>query len=84
MTAVSAGKVMDALRSGTPVPEHYGADENGIPSTDPAVILKKGGLLPLGGMTEGYKGFGLSMMVSLNFPNRQVTFDEFSANVAII
>ena len=68
---------MEALRNGRTVPDHYGLDGDGQPCTDPEQILKHGGLLPLGGLMEGYKGSGLSMMVS-------VYFSQFSANFCLI
>lgn len=50
------------------IPNSWGADAQGQPSTDPLVVLAPGGgLLPLGGVEEcgSYKGTGLSMMAEL-------------------
>uniref|UniRef100_A0A915CSA4 Malate dehydrogenase n=1 Tax=Ditylenchus dipsaci TaxID=166011 RepID=A0A915CSA4_9BILA len=46
----------------------WGADSNGLSTTNPKSILNGGGLLPLGTVDEAsaaYKGTGLSMMVDL-------------------
>ncbi|MGH0127604.1 UNVERIFIED_CONTAM: hypothetical protein FKN15_057680, partial [Acipenser sinensis] len=54
-------------RSGDTIPEGWGCDSHGKPSTDPGKVLSGGGLLPIGGCeaTGGYKGFGLGMMVEV-------------------
>lgn len=54
--AVALGKVMAAKDAGTAVPEGWGVDAAGQPTTDPAVITT---LLPM----AGAKGAGLSLMI---------------------
>ena len=63
----SMGKVRIAEIKGERVPEGYGVDAEGEISTDPSVIINKGGLLPLGGTAEmsGYKGYGLAVLVDI-------------------
>src|SRR5207244_13325640 len=39
-------------------------DRDGKPTTDPSQLRQGGALLPVGG-TEGYKGYGLSVMVEI-------------------
>lgn len=63
-SAAAVGKVRLAYVSGEPCPPGHIQDAQGLPATNPAVIFEepKGSLLPMGG-AQGYKGFGLSMMV---------------------
>ena len=64
-SAVAAGKVELAQARGVPIPEGWVVDRDGNPATDPAVLRGQGGaLLPLGG-SEGYKGYGLSVIVEI-------------------
>ncbi len=64
-SAVAAGKVELASARGAPIPEGWVVDSNGNPTTDPDVLRGQGGaLLPLGG-SEGYKGYGLSVIVEI-------------------
>lgn len=59
--AVAArGKVRLALRNGELIPEHWGNDAAGNPSTDPAKVLE-GSINAFG----GYKGFGLATVVEM-------------------
>uniref|UniRef100_A0AC34QGA1 Malate dehydrogenase n=1 Tax=Panagrolaimus sp. JU765 TaxID=591449 RepID=A0AC34QGA1_9BILA len=67
-STVAYGKVEFAKRKGKEhVPISWGADRNGIMTTNPDEILHEGGLLPLGGIeeTSGYKGTGLCQMVEI-------------------
>ncbi|XP_041132712.1 uncharacterized oxidoreductase YjmC-like isoform X2 [Polyodon spathula] len=66
-SAVALGKVELHHRSGDTIPEGWGCDSHGKPSTDPGKVLSGGGLVPIGGCeaTGGYKGFGLGMMVEV-------------------
>ncbi|MGH0127207.1 UNVERIFIED_CONTAM: hypothetical protein FKN15_074542 [Acipenser sinensis] len=66
-SAVALGKVELHHRSGDTIPEGWGCDSHGKPSTDPGKVLSGGGLLPIGGCeaTGGYKGYGLGMMVEV-------------------
>ena len=64
-SAVAAGKVELAKARGVDIPEGWVVDSEGNPATDPSVLREKGGaLLPLGG-SEGYKGYGLSVIVEI-------------------
>ena len=63
-SAVSAGKVNVALARNQRIPEGWVVDSEGASTTDPSVLGQGGALLPLGGM-EGYKGYGLSVMIEL-------------------
>jgi LDH2 family malate/lactate/ureidoglycolate dehydrogenase len=66
-STVAMGKVEIAERDGRPVPEGWGLDEEGRPTTDIDTIRHKGGLTPLGGTPSGssYKGYALGMVVDL-------------------
>ena len=64
-SAVAAGKVELAAARGLPIPEGWVVDAAGAPATDPDALRGQGGaLLPLGG-SEGYKGYGLSVIVEI-------------------
>ncbi|MFZ4451607.1 ureidoglycolate dehydrogenase [Salibacterium aidingense] len=53
------GKILNAKKSGEPsIPENWGVNENGEPTTDPNQVAA---LLPFGGP----KGYGLAMVVDL-------------------
>ncbi len=60
MSVVARAKIRNAENSGQPIPEGWGTDAQGRPTTDPTAALK-GFLLPMG----GYKGYGLSLCVDL-------------------
>lgn len=64
--AVAIGKVRLAYLNNETMAEGLLQDAEGTPSTDPAVLFTKpqGALLPMGGI-QGYKGFGLSMIVDM-------------------
>ncbi|GMT01242.1 hypothetical protein PENTCL1PPCAC_23416, partial [Pristionchus entomophagus] len=67
-TTVAYGKIEVAEKRGaTRIPTGWGATPEGIETTDPKVVLRGGGLQPLGGSepTGGYKGTGLCMMVEI-------------------
>lgn len=61
LSNVALGKVLFAKNNGVEIPEGWGTDKNGIPTTDPASVLDGGFILPVGGP----KGFGLALMVEL-------------------
>jgi uncharacterized oxidoreductase len=63
---VAEGKVRGYYISKQPVPEGWLLDHRGAPTTDPAVLYEPplGTILPLGG-TQGYKGFGLGLILDL-------------------
>lgn len=60
-TAVARGEIELYLRNNLPVPEGWGIDKNGDPTTDPFTILKQGAMLTFG----EHKGSALSAMVEL-------------------
>lgn len=57
---VAKGKISEALKAGSPIPEGWAVDKNGAPTSDPAAA-DVGALLPLGGP----KGYGLALMITL-------------------
>jgi LDH2 family malate/lactate/ureidoglycolate dehydrogenase len=59
LSQVARGYVLQAKLSGKPIPEGWGVDSEGRPSTDPAEVLESGSLSPVG----GYKGSGLSIAI---------------------
>jgi LDH2 family malate/lactate/ureidoglycolate dehydrogenase len=63
-SAVAAGKISLAVARGDPVPLGWIVDREGKASTDPRQLSQGGALLPLG-VTEGYKGTGLSVIVEI-------------------
>ncbi len=70
-SVVPIGKVEVKARRATPLPLGWAVDEQGRPTTDAAAMLghafgdMKGGLLPLGGLEAGHKGYGLAVMVDI-------------------
>jgi uncharacterized oxidoreductase len=63
-SAVAAGKIALAVARREPVPLGWIVDREGKPSTDPRQLRDGGALLPLG-VTEGYKGTALSVIVEI-------------------
>lgn len=61
LSNVALGKILYAKTGGKPIPEGWGADKHGKPTTDPAAVLDGGFMLPVGGP----KGFGLAFMLEL-------------------
>ena len=62
------GKIEVASRKGAKIPEGWAIDEDGNITVDPDYVLKKGALVPLGGLGEemgGHKGYGLSVAVDI-------------------
>ncbi|XP_060770350.1 uncharacterized oxidoreductase YjmC-like [Neoarius graeffei] len=66
-SAVALGKVELHARNGQSIPEGWGCDASGLPTSDPNAVTSGGGLVPVGGseMTGGYKGYGLALMVEV-------------------
>jgi len=73
-STVPRGKLEVYNRLGKKIPLMWATDENGVPTDDPARVLrnllerKGGGLLPLGGadeLTGGHKGYGLALLVDI-------------------
>ncbi|MGC9104375.1 MAG: Ldh family oxidoreductase [Candidatus Methanodesulfokora sp.] len=62
------GKIEVASRKGVKIPEGWAIDEEGNITVDPDYVLKRGALVPLGGLGEemgGHKGYGLSVAVDV-------------------
>lgn len=63
---VANGKIREHETRDEPIPEGWAIKPDGTPQTDPSELLGGyGALLPLGGLTSGYKGFGLSLAAEL-------------------
>jgi uncharacterized oxidoreductase len=62
--SVALGKVKVAAARGVPIPEGWVVDSEGEVATDPNKLFQGGCLLPLGG-SEGYKGYGLAVIVEI-------------------
>src|SRR6202047_1542676 len=60
----AAGKIALSVARNTPVPPGWIIDREARRPTDPSQLRQGGALLPVGG-TEGYKGYGLSVMVEI-------------------
>ena len=60
MSVVARAKIRNALKRGEAIPDTWGTDSQGRPTTSPAAALD-GFLLPIG----GHKGYGLALMVDL-------------------
>ncbi len=63
-TTVALGRITMAKAAGEAIPEGWAVDADGNPTTDPDAALK-GSLTSLGGMEQGYKGWGFGLMVEL-------------------
>ncbi|MBD2846313.1 Ldh family oxidoreductase [Paenibacillus sp. IB182496] len=61
MSGAALGKILYAEAQGQPIPEGWGADRDGRPTTDPGEVARGGFILPVGGP----KGFGLALMIEL-------------------
>ena len=70
-SVVPIGKVEVKARRETPLPPGWALDPEGRSTTDAAAVLehaegdRMGGLLPLGGLEAGHKGYGLAAMVDI-------------------
>lgn len=64
---IARGKVELLEKQGKTVPEGMLQTADGVPTTDPSVLRKKGTILPLGGDYEhaGYKGYCLTAIVDI-------------------
>lgn len=65
MAVVAEGKVQVAAARGTEIPRGWIVDARGEPSTQPQDYFEGGGLLPLGGVEFGHKGYGLGLASAL-------------------
>lgn len=59
LSVVARGYIVQAARAGKPIPEGWGVDGAGNPTTDPKVVLEEGALSPI----STYKGSGLSLVI---------------------
>jgi uncharacterized oxidoreductase len=66
-STVANGKVKVAYLAGKECPPGWLLDHEGNPTTDPAVRFKdpRGTILPMGGEADGYKGFGLGLLLDI-------------------
>jgi LDH2 family malate/lactate/ureidoglycolate dehydrogenase len=70
-SVVPVGKVEVKARRAVPLPSGWAVDADGQPTTDSQGVLERleqhlpGGLMPLGGIEAGHKGYGLSVMVDI-------------------
>ncbi len=65
-TSVQAeGKVRNYLISDKQVPLGWIIDKDGNPTTNPPDLYDGGAILPIGGEKQGYKGYGLSLMIEI-------------------
>ncbi|WP_435181074.1 Ldh family oxidoreductase [Halorussus sp. AFM4] len=63
---VAHGKIRERAAAGEPLPGDWTVTASGDPETDAAAFEEgSGALLPLGGATSGYKGFGLAVVTEL-------------------
>jgi uncharacterized oxidoreductase len=65
-SATAEGKVRVKKIAGQQCPEGWLIDSDGRPTTDPSTLYGNppGSILPMGG-TQGYKGFGLGLMIEI-------------------
>jgi len=64
---VPIGRIAVYNKTGQPIPNGWGINQQGEITQDPAEVIHGGALLPLGGPAQmrGYKGYGLSLMVDM-------------------
>lgn len=60
-SVVARGKVVLAKKNGKDLPEGWGLDRQGLPTTEPDDILNGGFMLPFG----DYKGYGIGLFIDL-------------------
>ena len=61
LSTVARGKIRFAALNGEPIPDTWGTDAHGTPTTDPNAVLNGGALRPIGGA----KGSGLAIFIEL-------------------
>jgi len=59
LSTVARGYVLQAQKAGKAIPEGWGVDSEGQPTTDPDEVLATGSLTPI----AGYKGSGLTLAI---------------------
>lgn len=64
---VANGKIYEKRAADEPIPEDWAVAADGSPLRDPEAYVEAdaGAMLPLGGRTAGYKGFGIATMIEL-------------------
>ena len=62
-SSVAMGKLQLYRNRGLQIPDSWIVDKNGDPATDPNAYFEGGAMQPLGGLGEGHKGYGLSVVV---------------------
>jgi uncharacterized oxidoreductase len=63
---VAHGKIRERAHADEPLPDDWTVTPSGDPETDATAFEEgSGALLPLGGTTAGYKGFGLAVVTEL-------------------
>ncbi|MBT1002019.1 Ldh family oxidoreductase [Paenarthrobacter sp. DKR-5] len=60
-SVVPLGKILNAKSKGEPIPEGWGLDSDGKPTTVPDEVINGGSLFPVGGP----KGYGLAVIVEV-------------------
>lgn len=60
-SGASVGELRRRSADGRPIPDHWGKDPAGHRTADPAAVLDRGSLEPIG----GHKGFGLALVVEI-------------------
>jgi len=60
-TATAMINVIKKMEAGEPIPDNWGLDGEGKPTTDPAVVLSEGTMAPSG----GYKGAAMALIVEI-------------------
>ncbi len=60
-SVVAMGKIINAQNKGESIPESWGVNQKGIPTTSPEDVLSGGFISPVGGP----KGFGLALIVDI-------------------
>jgi L-lactate dehydrogenase len=63
MSTTAAGVVARHKALGKNLPGAWVLDANGNPTDDPNAFANGGSILPIGGVDNGYKGFGLALLV---------------------
>lgn len=66
-SVVAEGKVRILHNKKQPAPEGWLLDPEGRPTTDPGVLYRepRGSILPLGSPGQGYKGFGIGLLLDM-------------------
>jgi len=59
LSTVARGYILQAHKAGKPIPEGWGVNSEGKPTTDPGEVLRSGSLTAI----SGYKGVGLSVAI---------------------